>query len=98
MDKYLLDDRWKEGYQIHDTRTPCSEGILAIHLIERWGSVAGKPDGEDTAGRAKIGLQTPRELVDRACNTAEITFAELEKRGWMLEMPKREPKPDKDKD
>ena len=51
------------------------EAILAMSLIERWGMVAGQPDGEDSAGRSKLRLSTPEELVDRAFIVARMAFS-----------------------
>lgn len=71
---------------------------LAAAFIERWGMVAGRPDGEDSSGRAKLALLTPEEVIDRACKTAELADAEFRKRKWILTIPKTEdlPKPKKD--
>lgn len=48
------------------------EAKVAEEFIARWGMVAGAPDGEDSAGRAKLRLQTPEELIERAFNTAAL--------------------------
>ncbi len=63
---------------------------LASVLIERWGMVAGVDDGEDTAGRAKLRLQTPEDVVTRACETAERAITEFKARGWLCPMPSYE--------
>lgn len=63
---------------------------LAVILIEKWGMVAGKVDGEDSAGRSKLELQTPEEVVARACETSERAWAEFEKRGWVFRLPSYE--------
>lgn len=81
--------KWNLDAVICEKRMPGREAKLAITLIERWGMVAAKHDGEDSAGRACLTLQTPEELVERACKTAELAFAELERRGWMLHMPEQ---------
>lgn len=60
---------------------------VALALVERWGMVAGAPDGEDSAGRARGRLQTPIELVTRACETAAALYDELERRGWLMDVP-----------
>lgn len=63
-----------------------SRGKLALQMIERWGSVAGVPDeAEDSTGRSKLRLQTPSELVDRACAVADKAFDEFKNRGWLPE-------------
>ena len=63
---------------------------LATVLLEKWALVAGIPDGEDSAGRQKMRLPTPEELVDRACVIADEAVSAFERRGWLLELP--EPK------
>lgn len=59
------------------------EARMACLLIERWGMIAGKSDGEDSAGRAKLDLMPPAEVVERACETAQLAVAEFERRGWV---------------
>lgn len=87
----------KEGYRgsteiiIHRSKILQPVAEFAAHLVERWGMVAGQPDGEDSAGRAKIRLATPQEMVARAFSAAELVFAEAEKRGLVLDVP--DPKP-----
>lgn len=60
---------------------------LAISMIERWGMIAGVEAGEDSAGRAKIRLATPEELVERAFTTATLVDAEARKRGLIYAAP-----------
>lgn len=66
---------------------------FARQCIERWGLIAGTPDGEDSAGRAKLRLATSEELVSRACEVAEKLFAEFERREWLTDIvePKAAP-------
>lgn len=73
--------------KIHHGVTVNLMGQFASSLITRWGMVQGKDDGEDSAGRAKISLMTPEEVVNRACETAETTFKEFNKRGWLIAVP-----------
>jgi hypothetical protein len=73
--------------KIHDTEVWTLEARLAMSLVERWGMVAAAPDGEDSAGRAKGRLQSPEELVSRACRAAELVAAECRARGWFVEAP-----------
>lgn len=64
------------------------EADLAARLIEKWGMVAAtETNDEDSAGRAKLRLQTPEEVVSRACRTAELAFAEFRARGWVVPLP-----------
>src|SRR3990167_9329520 len=54
---------------------------LAFTLIERYGSVAGQPRGEDSAGRSILDLQTPQELVTRCFEIADLCVQECLSRG-----------------
>jgi hypothetical protein len=76
--------------QITQTEVPSAEARLAIALIERWGMVVGIPDGEDTAGRSKLNLMRPSQIVERAFITAQLTYQEIEKRGWFVKCPTME--------
>lgn len=72
---------------IHEREHPSFEARIAVDLCERWGMVAATPDGEDSAGRAKVRNLTPREMVTRACDTASALVAEFRDRGWMTPLP-----------
>lgn len=65
-------------------------GELAVHFIDKWGVVAGIEDGEDAAGRAKLRLLKPDEVVRRGIDMAKEVYAQLTAEGWMVELP--EPK------
>lgn len=64
-----------------------SEGALATEFVGRWGMVAATLDGEDSAGRAKLRLLTPEELVERALATSTLLYAELRIRGYLVPIP-----------
>jgi hypothetical protein len=49
--------------------------------------VAAAPDGEDSAGRAKLRLATPEELVQRAFVTANLAYWNARQRGLILNLP-----------
>lgn len=53
---------------------------LAWDLIHRFGSIAGEDGGEDAAGRSKLRLQTPQELVSRCFNIVDTFMAVAEGR------------------
>jgi len=72
---------------IYQTKYPSLRARLAIDLLERWGLVASRTDGEDSAGRQQIELMAPAEIVGRACNIADLAISEMEARGWLLEVP-----------
>lgn len=75
------------GIVIHGKHAPDPRVDIARDLIARWGLVAANADGEDSAGRAKLRLATPEELVARACDAAEKAYAEFEARGWLVPLP-----------
>ncbi len=60
---------------------------MAIIMLEKWGMVTGFDNGEDSAGRAKIGLMPVDQLIERAFTIAEAAYAEIERRGWSMEIP-----------
>lgn len=66
------------------------EAEFAYHLLERWGMVTGVPDGEDRAGRQRIRMMTPVEMVDRATSTAAIFWEHINRMGWVQEIPSPE--------
>lgn len=76
--------RWPE---LHDTQALQPVALFAIQLIERWGMIAAAPDGEDSAGRAKMRLLASEEIVARACQTALIAFEQFAHKDWLLDLP-----------
>ena len=66
---------------LHETEIFEQEAKIAIDLITRWGMVAAIEDGEDTAGRQKLRLMSPLELVNRAFETANLTMSNARSRG-----------------
>lgn len=73
------------------------EARLASEMIIRWGMVAAAPDGEDSAGRAKLRLLTPAELVERACESATLLIMECRARDWVHITPSINASGDKEK-
>jgi hypothetical protein len=69
---------------IHSTEQPIAEARYAMQLAERFALIAGEDNGEDSAGRQKLRLATPDEVVQRACNIAHLMFTEIRDRNWML--------------
>lgn len=72
---------------VYETETFDVAGRLAAVLVERWGLVAAKFDGEDSAGRAKMALPSVREVVERAFDMAEGFMSEAKRRGHLVEIP-----------
>ena len=60
---------------------------FAANILEKWALVAGRVEGEDSAGRSIIRNMPASEAVDFACNAADEAFNEFEKRGWLVEVP-----------
>ncbi len=70
----------------------------ALEIAGSWGAVAGHPDGEDSAGRAKLRLMTADELVERSCEVAEKLLAAFQARNWMIDVPDPKPPIEDDED
>ncbi|HHJ80712.1 MAG TPA: hypothetical protein ENJ65_03670 [Candidatus Tenderia electrophaga] len=77
----------RNALDIHDTELLNKQAAFMLQFIERWGMVAATEHGEDSAGRSKLRLLTPAELVDRAAVTAELAFAEMRRRGLIVDLP-----------
>lgn len=69
------------------TEAPNPEAQFAMEMIERWGIVAAKDNGEDSSGRQKLTKLPIPELVQEACDTSQQAFEEFRKRGWMTAVP-----------
>ena len=82
--------KWLDKRQLEDTLALNQRARFAASFIERWGAVAAIPDGEDSSGRQALRMMTPQELVNRACETADLLFAGLIKAGWAVEVPEAE--------
>jgi len=75
------------GVRITASEMSLREADLARAFIERWAMVVAVPDGEDSAGRQKLRMLTTDELVAKACDVAETFSREIERRGWLVELP-----------
>lgn len=63
------------------------EGELALDLLRQWGPVVGHPDGEDSAGRAKIRAMTAEETTTRAFDIAAQAMKIAADRGLIVYLP-----------
>ena len=70
---------------LHDTEIMSNEAKTVLAFIEKWGMIQGKEDGEDSSGRAKMGLMPVEKVVDRAMEMADVAFNRLRERGWIVE-------------
>lgn len=75
---------------VHRTEIHDGKAQFAMSLIEKFGLCAAIPDGEDAAGRQKIRVLTPDELVEKACILADKAIEEIRKREWFTAVPKWE--------
>jgi len=72
---------------VFQTTVLSDEARLALLFLEKWGMVQGFPDGEDSTGRAKIGLMSIPDLINRAFMLSEEAYKEIQRRGWSMEVP-----------
>lgn len=82
--------KYSEGLVIYKKIQLNGRADLAAQMILRHGLTAGQWDGEDSAGRARVGEKPINETVTRACDLADETMNEFEKRGWILKLPNQE--------
>ena len=86
-------DRFGET-QVGEKFAPTMKARMACALIEKWGMVVcDTSNGEDSAGRARMRLMKPGEVVDRACATADIAIDRMHELGWFTAMPAPKEKP-----
>lgn len=90
-DKYANE---REYIDIHDREYLGLTGSLAVRLVEQYGIVAGRFDGEDSSGRRALTQQEPAEVVERAVTIAELMIAKLRERGHVALMPALTPSED----
>ena len=77
----------KKATQVYHTRVMTSRAQAISAMVERWGMVAAVPDGEDAAGRQRLRLMTPAELVERATDTVDLMFGYFDAAGLFVEIP-----------
>lgn len=79
---------FKDGeISIFHKKVPNARATLAIELLSRWGIISVIQDGEDSAGRQKVTIMPPIDVVDRACEIADLAISEMDKRGGFLDVP-----------
>ena len=84
--KYDLELK-QPALMLHENEHLELKAKVALSMLEKWGMVAAEPDGEDSAGRAKLKLPSADDLAKRACDVTDEAFTEFEKRGWVLKLP-----------
>jgi hypothetical protein len=85
VDEYGKNNRRK--LRLHETEMLTQEGNIALSLIEKWGMITGRVEGEDSTGRSILRECSPDEVVDRACTIASKAVAAFRERGWVITLP-----------
>lgn len=78
---------WNEKIEMRHSHSPNLAGEIAERLCSHIAMIAAVNNGEDSAGRAVARLLTPGEVAQRACNIAENLVSEFEERRWLVEVP-----------
>jgi hypothetical protein len=76
---HAIETRWGVQWEMRSD--------LAWDLLKHFGSVAAKTDGEDKAGRAKLELQEPAEVVERVFTIVDLFVERIEQRGGLRPEP-----------
>jgi hypothetical protein len=79
-------DHWSNG-SAHETAMLDLRGRIAVSFAEHNGMIAAIQDGEDSSGRSKLRLQTPREVAERAIEVAKLLTEGMDALGWLHEVP-----------
>ena len=77
----------RDGWQIHRKECPVGPADFAFQFLQTWGRVSFLPtmgEGPEDQAKYEATLSTPKELVDRAFEVAEIYMAEAKRRGYVL--------------
>ena len=69
------------------TEAPNEKAQFAMELMRHLAIAAATPDGEDSAGRARLRLMTPEEVAQRGAQIADYAFEIFTERGWMVDAP-----------
>jgi hypothetical protein len=64
--------------------------IFALEFLKSHPLINAIPDGEDSAGRQKLRLQTPEESVARVIAMADALVSTAETRGWIQAVSKED--------
>lgn len=93
MNGYIEQPSYRGSTEIKIYRTAVlqPQAELAVQLMEKFGMIAGTADGEDSTGRVKARLLTEQEVVDRACNCAQLAYDAFYAKGWILTIPAPKP-------
>jgi hypothetical protein len=82
----FIDKPYRSQLMIHDRYKLMPQGSLAVE-IARTLAIAAVPEGESSKGEQLHRLMRPDEIVAKATAIAELVYADIEARGWVLEVP-----------
>ena len=88
--KYLEEPSWKGSTEIRIciTEKPNERAQFAIELLGKLAIVALKSKLKNKeSGLTEYTLVPDYEIVERACEIANIAFNEFDRRGWLLHLP-----------
>lgn len=71
---------------VHERYKLTPQGQLAIELT-RGMALAAIPDGETSSGGMRHRLLLPSETVEWVTAVAELVYAAIESKGWVLDVP-----------
>jgi len=63
------------------------EAKFFLGCIEKWGMVAGADGGEDSAGRSRLELMPPEDVVGRAREMTDLAFKTIQENEWTIRTP-----------
>jgi len=82
----LIEKPYRSQLMIHERHKLMPQAVLAVELVKSL-MIGAIPDGETSSGESAHRLLTPVEIVTKAVATAELVYAEVEAKGWVLEVP-----------
>jgi hypothetical protein len=84
-------DRHYPGFGLEKTHTETPQAMLAMQLMTNIAIALGVPNGEDSAGRARLALMPAADVARRACDIAAAAYDQFAARGWLVPIPDRTP-------
>lgn len=91
----LAGQRFKSNYVadivIHGRHVADPRATFAQDMIRAWGMVAARPGaGFEPTDKRDVALMPAAEVVQRACDTADLAWKAFRERGWLLDVPSYE--------
>lgn len=86
----------RAGVEIFMRKGADMRADLVQKILSSMSIALAKPDGEDSSGRTKYSVMNPVDVADRACQIAEYAFEEMQRRGWIYDIPLADELPKKE--